>query len=126
MTRRTEDNRVELAGRLSAPPTVHELDAGNLLVVLRLAVRRPDGRRSDGLPVVVGPSPDPGVRRRPGQAGRRTVQRAARLPEGHTIRVSGWLQRHFWESGGRRLSRLQVVAEQLESAPDEAGEPAHR
>lgn len=104
-------NRVRLAGRLSAPPEVKEFDSGATLVLLRVVVRRPDGQRVDSLPVAVGPAPDEGRSRAPGQATRRTVRSATRLAEGDEVVVDGWIQRRFWDAGGQRRSRLQIVAE---------------
>lgn len=110
-------NRVRIAGRLSADPEVRDLPSGDVLVLLRVVVPRPDGSRSDSLPVAVGPSPARGRRRAPGQATAATVKRAAALGEGDEVAVEGWLQRRFWDAGaaGRR-SRLQVVAEQVRRA----------
>lgn len=106
-------NEVVLEGRLSAPPDVRELPSGSDLVLLRVVVRRPDGSRVDSLPVAVGPPPLRGRRRRAGQALSRTVRAAARLSDGDRVRVTGWVQRRFWDAGGVRRTRLQVVAEDV-------------
>jgi hypothetical protein len=107
-------NQLVLEGRLSADPDVKELDGGAVLVLLRVVVRRPDGSRVDSLPVVVGPPPARGRRREPGQARARDVRRAAGLAAGDRVRVEGFLQRRFWDAGGGRRSRLQVVAATLD------------
>lgn len=107
-------NEVVLAGRLSAAPDVKDLDAGTQLVLLRVVSRRPDGSRVDSLPVVVGPPPERGRRRAPGQARARDVRRAAGLAADDRVRVVGRVQRHFWDAGGARRSRIQVVAETVE------------
>lgn len=109
-------NRIVIEGRLSAPPEVKELESGEVVVLLRVVARRPDGGRVDSLPVAVGPPPPAGTRRSPGQAGRREVARAGRLAEGDRVHVEGYLQRRFWAAGGARRSRLQVVAERIESS----------
>jgi single-strand DNA-binding protein len=110
----TDLNEVVLEGRLSAEPDVKELPSGGQLVLLRVVARRPDGRRVDSLPVVVGPAPGRGQRRAPGQPSARDVRRAAGLAVDDRVRVVGRLQRHFWDAGGARRSRLQVVAETVE------------
>ncbi len=111
-TEQLEDvNEVTVEGRLSAPPDVRELDSGARLVLLRVVARRPDGTRVDSLPVAVGPAPARGQRRAPGQASAREVDRAAKLAEDDRVRVTGFLQRRFWDANGVRRSRLQVVAE---------------
>lgn len=109
-------NAVRLNGRLSAVPEVKELRSGATLVLLRVVVRRPDGERVDSLPVAVGPAPDKGRKRRPGQATLRTVRAAAGMEEGDEVVVEGWLQRRFWDAGGQRRSRLQVIAESVTRA----------
>lgn len=106
-------NRVELTGRLSAPPDVKDLDSGGQLVILRVVVRRPDSGRVDSLPVVVGPPPAPGRRRVTDQASRRAVALASRLREDDRVEVTGTLQRHFWATDAGRRSRLQVRANGL-------------
>lgn len=110
---RSHPNSVRICGRLSADPDVRELPSGDTLVLLRVVVARPDGSRSDSLPVAVGP-PAAGKRRAPGQATAATVRRAGRLTRGDEVVIEGWLQRRFWDAGpaGRR-SRLQIVAERL-------------
>lgn len=111
----TDDvNEVVLEGRLSADPDVKDLDSGARLVLLRVVSRRPDGPRVDSLPVVVGPPPERGRRRAPGQAGVRAVRRAAGLAVDDRVRVVGRVQRHFWDAGGARRSRIQIVAETVE------------
>lgn len=110
----SDENTLVIAGRVSADPDVKELGDGVTLVLLRVVVRRPDGSRVDSLPVVVGPPPRRGQRRAPGQAATRDVRRAAALREGDRVRVEGFLQRRFWDAGGSRRSRLQVVAAALE------------
>ncbi|MBW3662920.1 MAG: hypothetical protein KY469_07460 [Actinobacteria bacterium] len=107
----TAANEIRLSGYLSAPPDIKELESGATIVLLRVVVRRPDGDRVDSLPVAVGPPPRRGERRAVGQATARTVRHAAGLDEGDEVVVSGWLQRRFWDAGGQRRSRLQVVAE---------------
>ncbi|MBW3620400.1 MAG: hypothetical protein KY461_09155 [Actinobacteria bacterium] len=116
-------NEIVLEGRLSADPDVKELDSGTRLVLLRVVSRRPDGPRVDSLPVVVGPPPQRGHRRLPGQAAAKEVRRAAGLSLDDRVRVVGRLQRHFWDAGGIRRSRLQVVAETVERLvrPDQVG-----
>lgn len=107
-------NHIVLEGRLSADPERRELPSGDELVQLRVVVQRPDGSGVDSLPVVVGPGPPKGQRRRPGQASRREVRRAGGLACDEGVRVEGWLQRRFWAAEGARRTRLQVVATSVE------------
>lgn len=111
-----DHNAIRLEGRLSAAPQVKDLRSGEQLVLLKVVVRRPDPRRADSLPVVVGPPPGRGRRRAPDQAGRRTVALAARLAQDDRVEVTGTLQRHFWDAEGGRRSRLQVRAAELRRA----------
>lgn len=111
--RGADHNEVRITGRLSADADVKDLPSGDVLVLLKVVVARPEGNRVDSLPVVVGPGPDRGRRRNVIQASRRTVTRATKLSEGERVTVEGWLKRHFWDAGGARRSRLQVVATEV-------------
>lgn len=106
-------NQVRITGRLSADADIKDLPSGDVLVLLKVVVGRLEGNRVDSLPVVVGPGPDAGRRRNAIQPTRRTVTRATKLTEGDRVAVEGWLKRHFWDAGGVRRSRLQVVATEL-------------
>lgn len=108
-----DHNQVVVVGRLSRDPEVRELPSGDRLVLLRIVVRRPDGTRTDSLPVAVGPPPRRGQRRRRGQADARTVRRAAALRADERVRVEGYLERRFWRDAGAGRTRLQIVAEQV-------------
>ncbi len=112
---REQANEVSLRGRLSRDPEVRTLPSGDELVLLRVVAERPDGSRTDSLPVCVGPAPV-GRRRRRTEATRTTVRRAARLSARDAVAVRGWLQRRFWDAGGQRRSRLQVVATEVRVA----------
>jgi len=108
-------NRVELLGHLTVPPEPRTLPSGDELVSLRVSVLRPDGSRRDSLPVTVGPAPTRGTRRQPGQATAAIVRLAAKLDEGDTVIVNGWLRRRFWDTGGGlRATRIEVVAETVQ------------
>lgn len=109
----TDRNQVRITGRLSADADVKDLPSGDVLVLLKVVVGRAEGNRVDSLPVVVGPGPAKGRRRNAIQPARRTVQRATRLTEGDRVAVDGWLKRHFWDAGGVRRSRIQVVATEV-------------
>lgn len=112
-TRTRRANRVQLRGRLSRAPEDRTLPSGDRLVLLRVMVERPDGSREDSIPVAVGPT-RPRSRGRRGRASSPTVRRAAELAVGDEVAVDGWIERRFWEADGRRRSRLQVVAEELD------------
>lgn len=109
-------NEVRLVGRVSAAPEVRALPSGDEVVELRVVCRRPDGSRVDSVPVVVGPPPPPRARRRPGQARRADLRRAAGLQVDERVEVEGWVQRRFWASPGGRRTRLQVVATSVRRA----------
>lgn len=109
----TDRNQVRITGRLSADADVKDLPSGDVLVLLKVVVDRAEGNRVDSLPVVVGPGPAKGRRRNRIQPTRRTVTRATRLAEGDRVAVEGWLKRHFWDAGGVRRSRIQVVATEV-------------
>lgn len=109
-------NEITITGRLSADADVKDLPSGDVLVLLKVVVRRAEGNRVDSLPVVVGPGPEERRPRNAIQPARRTVTRATRLSEGDRVTVQGWLKRHFWDAGGARRSRLQVVATEVKRA----------
>lgn len=103
-------NQVVLRGRLSVAPDARDLDSGDRLVLLRVVVERRDGRGEDSIPVVVGPTA-PRSRGRRGQASSRIVRETAELRAGDEVRVEGWVERRFFvATGGRRTSRVRVVA----------------
>ncbi|MDX1657936.1 MAG: hypothetical protein R3343_03870 [Nitriliruptorales bacterium] len=113
----TDDtNRVLLQGRLSRDAEVKDLPSGDRLVLLRVVPRRPGTTTVDSIPVAVGPAPGRGQRKAPGQAGAREVKLAASLEADDRVRVAGRIHRRFWDAGGVRRSRLQVVAEELSRA----------
>lgn len=109
-------NAITITGRLSADADIKDLPSGDVLVLLKVVVGRAEGNRVDSLPVVVGPGPAKGRPRNAIQAARRTVTRATKLREGDRVTVEGWLKRHFWDAGGMRRSRLQVVATEISRA----------
>jgi single-strand DNA-binding protein len=110
-------NEVQLRGRLSGSPERRSLPSGDEVVRLRVVLVRHDGV-TDAIPVQVGPAPGPGGRSRPGQAGRRMLAAAERLTTGSWVHVEGRLQRRWWEAGGARRSRLEVVATTVTPAPE--------
>jgi single-strand DNA-binding protein len=117
-------NRIVLEGRLSQEPEEKSLPSGDVLVVLRVVVRRPDGARVDSIEVAVGPPPARGHRRAPGQALTRTVRRSASLRAGDRVRVEGHLERRFWRAGGAPRTRMQVVASEVEPVTATPGPPS--
>lgn len=115
----TDDvNRVVLEGRLTRDPEERTLPSGDLLVVLRVAVHRPDGSRIDSVEVAVGPPPGRGHRRAPGQALTATVRSCAARRAGDRVRVEGHLERRFWRAGGAPRTRMQVVAHEVRTLSD--------
>lgn len=105
-------NLVSLTGRVSGAPERRVLPSGDEVVRLRVVVRRDEGA-PDTVPVQVGPAPGPGGRVRAGLVGRRKLARAERLVAGSRVEVHGQLRRRWWEAGGARRSRLEVVAREV-------------
>jgi single-strand DNA-binding protein len=104
-----QHNEVRLQGRVSGTPERRRLPSGDEVVQLRVVLTRPDGV-TDTIPVQVGPAPGRGRRARSGQTGRRALNAAQRLPPGTWVAVDGRLQRRWWQAGGGRRSRIEVVA----------------
>jgi single-strand DNA-binding protein len=107
-------NEVRLVGRISGAPERRTLPSGDEVVRLRLVVRREDDVR-DTVPIQVGPAPGPGGRASAGQTGRRQLARVERLAAGTRVDVRGQLRRRWWEAGGARRSRLEVVASEVQA-----------
>lgn len=97
-------NEVTLVGRVSAPPEERTLPSGDVLLIWRLVVDRPPGRR---------PLPE-GVRAVSTDtfdcvAWTGGVRRSARgFVAGDVVRVEGALRRRFWRVGGGAASRCEV------------------
>lgn len=106
-------NEVRLAGRVSGTPQEKTLPSGDAVVLFRLVVRRPVGRRptlarSDGKsPVAKGAVVDTldvaCWTARPRKA-------ALRLDDGDVVEVTGSLHRRFFRAGGAAASRYEVAA----------------
>lgn len=111
-------NRVTLVARITTAPTLRELPSGDQVVAFGVSVRRPT-EGVDALPVQVGPAPPAGTRPRSGQIGRRVLTAAGRLQVGHRVEIRGRLQRRWWDAGGVRRSRIEVVATSVECVPED-------
>lgn len=109
-------NQVTLVARITTAPIRRVLPSGDQVVALGVSVRRPMGG-VDALPVQVGPAPPIGIRPRSGQIGRRVLAAADRLEVGQRIEIRGRIQRRWWEAGGGRRSRIEVVATSIERVP---------
>ena len=102
-------NEVRLMGRVSGSPEEREMPSGDVVVLFRLVVPRPPGRRSGSAR---------GTSRKAGTVdtidiacwSARTRRAALRLQEGETVEVSGSLHRRFFRSGGGAVSRYEVDA----------------
>ena len=93
-------NHVILAGRVATDPEVRIFDSGARLLRLMVAVRREEPtRRVDILPVTYWDPPD------------QLVDHPPRKRE--TVRLTGELQRRYWEGADGRRSRLELVAHQV-------------
>ena len=96
-------NEVLLVGRVAALPEQRELPSGDVLVIWRVVVGRPPGRR-----------PPEGVRATTVDtldcvAWTASARRAASalLPD-DVVEVSGALRRRFWRAGAGAASRCEV------------------
>jgi single-strand DNA-binding protein len=82
-----------LRGRLSSPPRLHTLPSGDDLLRLEVTVRT-DDPRPDSVPVTwFGPAGE-----------------ASGWPTGHEVVVVGRVRRRWFQAGGGRASRTEVVA----------------
>ena len=102
-------NEVRLTGRVSGSPQEREMPSGDVVVLFRLVVPRPAGRRVAS----------PRVTSRKAVTvdtidiacwSARTRRAALRLQEGETAEVSGSLRRRFFRAGGGAASRYEVDA----------------
>ena len=89
-------NEVRLRGRLSGDPEERELPSGDLVVVLRLVVDRPEGARAshDTLDCAAYAA---GVRRK-----------LLRWGHGDVVELTGALHRRFFRAGAVPVSRYEV------------------
>lgn len=102
-------NEVRLMGRVSGGPEEREMPSGDVVVLFRLVVPRPAGRRSASAR---------GASRKSVTVdtidiacwSARTRRAALRLQEGETAEVSGSLHRRFFRAGGGAVSRYEVDA----------------
>ncbi len=102
-------NEVRLTGRVSGSPEEREMPSGDVVVLFRLVVPRPAGRRSAsargaGRKAVTVDTIDIAC------WSARTRRAALRLQEGETAEVSGSLHRRFFRAGGGAVSRYEVDA----------------
>ena len=93
-------NEVRLVGRLGAQAEVRTLPSGDEIVTFRVVVERPGARRSPR-----GPSVDTLDCAVTGAALRRRV---LGWSAGDVLEVTGALQRRFWRSGSRVMSRCEI------------------
>jgi single-strand DNA-binding protein len=95
-------NEVLLTGRVSGPPEERELPSGDLVVLLRLVVRRAPVRGRPGGSRASVDTIDLSCWTRPLQ------RKALRLGAGDVVTVHGALRRRFWRSPGGPSSRYEV------------------
>ncbi|QYG93160.1 single-stranded DNA-binding protein [Iamia sp. SCSIO 61187] len=87
-------NVVILQGCLSSPPSTRTLPSGDTLVTFEVTTRPPDGP-AESVPVAWPDAP----------------RRAAALPAGAAVVVTGRVRRRFFRAGGATASRTEVVAD---------------
>ena len=102
-------NVVVLSGRLAAPPELREFESGSRLVRSLVTVRSDTPRRRvDVVPVTLW-DPDPDV-----------AILGASVGDG--VWVAAAVQRRFWTETERRMSRLEIVARDIEvRRPSDSG-----
>lgn len=109
-------NEVRLRGRLSGDPEERELPSGDLVVVLRLVVDRPEGARAshDTLDCAAYAG---SVRRK-----------LLRWSHGDVVEVSGALRRRFFRAGAVPVSRyeIEVAAASRVASPRASGAASAR
>ena len=98
-------SEVHLCGRLSGASRI-VLPSGDEAVTFRIVVDRPARHRGpsgrtlvDAIDCVAWTAS--------------TRRRLLAYGDGETIDVHGWLQRRFWQSGGGRASRTEVVVREV-------------
>ena len=87
-------NVVILRGRLSRAPGCRDLPSGDTLVTFEVTTRPPDGP-AETVPVAWPNAP----------------RRAATLPAGAEVVVTGRVRRRFFTAGGATASRTEVLAD---------------
>lgn len=87
-------NVVILRGSLSSAPTSRTLPSGDTLVTFEVTTRPPEGR-AETVPVAWPDAP----------------RRAATLPPGAEVVVTGRVRRRFFRAGGVTASRTEVLAD---------------
>lgn len=87
-------NVVILQGCLSSPPSSRTLPSGDTLVTFEVTTRPPVGP-AESVPVAWPDAP----------------RRAATLPAGAAVVVTGRVRRRFFRAGGATASRTEVVAD---------------
>lgn len=100
-------NVVVIAGTVAVEPEIRTFDSGATLMRLLVTVRTTEPqRRIDVIPVIQwNPNPDD-------------------LPEGpvrgRIVFVAGAVQRRFWSDDSGRLSKVEIVAHEIEFREEEA------
>jgi single-stranded DNA-binding protein len=93
-------NLAVLSGRITAEPELRVFESGARLLRLLVTVRREAPRRRvDVLPVTVW-DPEPEIEQ---------------LQSGERVWLVGAVERRFWEGPEGRRSRLEIVAEKVET-----------
>ena len=87
-------NVVILQGCLSSPPSSRTLPSGDTLVTFEVTTRPPEGP-AESVPVAWPDAP----------------RRAATLPAGAEVVVTGRVRRRFFRAGGATASRTEVLAD---------------
>lgn len=100
-------NQVVLCGRLASAPEHRVFESGTGMVRLLVTVRVEEPRRRVDVVLVTMWDPAPEL---------------VEAEPGRRVRVSGSVQRRFWEGPQGHRSRLEVVAETVDLGPGEVAE----
>jgi single-stranded DNA-binding protein len=99
-------NLVVLNGKLAAQPELRKFDTGNRLLRLLVTTRTENPhRRVDVVPVTLWEDDDNQL----------MFKHTCETPVGASIYVVGAIQRRFWSSESTRRSRLEVIAQSVET-----------
>jgi single-strand DNA-binding protein len=96
-------NVVILRGTLSSDPNTRTLPSGDTLVTFEVTTRPPKGP-AESVPVAWPKAPE----------------RAATLPAGSEVVVTGRIRRRFFRAGGATASRTEVLADSVLSITSKA------
>jgi len=119
-------NEVHLRGRISGEPQARELPSGDVVVQLRVVVKRPEPKSRPPKPKVSSSAKAAPAAAKVAPAARVSIdtidvacwtavlrRAASRCQDGDVVTVRGSLRRRFWRSGAGAASRYEVEVSEL-------------